>query len=528
MPVYSKRYRHLKSARYSKRKPTNAEVADDAEDTERNAELCWMNPIQDQVDRVDSESLEDIWLRMADRESLSDAGSEENEESEEECEYTDGEQDIINDNVFDLLLESSKGSGASSVKLRYQRGPTTSERTLYSNNKRLKQLSDSAKGCKPLTNGFLSTVSGSLPIRPISEKEKWLKENRLAIHNLQKKLRSIKQTEGIIPQNLTRHRAILAYMNMQVQRWDNPNETRRSLALCVARRLGRGCYFARKLVSWELSWKRDQVIEIGRQGCLAKTRSWFDDEGVQLAAREWISSVSDAELSAHGLAKAIGVYLDPRRAEIHIADALNDIPNIEKFGPGGNRIRVRTARKWLKRLGLVHGTVRKGVYVDGHERDDVIEYRDKVFIPQWREYQRRLVIFNENGDGGWRSPETLLENERPLVWVTHDESTFNANDGKRKMWMKVGQQPIRPKSRGKGIIISGFLTPGGHLRVPDHITDTELITQNLDWPLKPDGKPVRESFYYLEYGKDNYWTGDKMVDHAVKIAIPIFNYAFPE
>jgi hypothetical protein len=32
---------------------------------------------------------------------------------------------------------------------------------------------------------------------------------------------------------------------------------------------------------------------------------------------------------------------------------------------------------------------------------------------------------------------------------------------------------------------------------------------------------------YLKYGKDNYWTGDKMADQATQIAAKIFPYAFP-
>ncbi|KAA8914313.1 hypothetical protein FN846DRAFT_758996, partial [Sphaerosporella brunnea] len=81
--------------------------------------------------------------------------------------------------------------------------------------------------------------------------------------------------------------------------------------------------------------------------------------------------------------------------------------------------------------------------------------------------------------------------------------TFNANDGKRKVWMENGKQPLRPKTKGKGIMISAFLTPGGIL------------------------KPVREAIEYLEYGKNNYWTGDKMVQQAIESALPIFRYAFP-
>jgi len=41
-----------------------------------------------------------------------------------------------------------------------------------------------------------------------------------------------------------------------------------------------------------------------------------------------------------------------------------------------------------------------------------------------------------------------------------------------------------------------------------------------------DGRPVREAIQYLEYGKDNYWTGEKMVEHTKQV-IPILKYAFP-
>jgi hypothetical protein len=31
-----------------------------------------------------------------------------------------------------------------------------------------------------------------------------------------------------------------------------------------------------------------------------------------------------------------------------------------------------------------------------------------------------------------------------------------------------------------------------------------------------------------EYGKDNYWTGEKMVEQMARIALPIYNYVFPD
>src|SRR5690606_4251716 len=139
------------------------------------------------------------------------------------------------------------------------------------------------------------------------------------------------------------------------------------------------------------------------------------------------------------------------------------------------RIRARTARRFLHKMGFSFKTVTKNVYIDGHECSDVVEYRENVFLPKWKEFSRRFVIFNENGLGEWEFPTELKIGEKPLVLVTHDESTFNANDGKRRLWVENGKMPLRQKSKGKGIMVSGFLTPGGPLRVPDEIPDSELL-----------------------------------------------------
>jgi hypothetical protein len=56
------------------------------------------------------------------------------------------------------------------------------------------------------------------------------------------------------------------------------------------------------------------------------------------------------------------------------------------------------------------------------------------------------------------------------------------------------------------------------LAVPDTISDTELSARLL---------PRRHAIGYFIYGKDKYWQGDDMVDHTLKVAIPIFNTTFP-
>jgi hypothetical protein len=63
--------------------------------------------------------------------------------------------------------------------------------------------------------------------------------------------------------------------------------------------------------------------------------------------------------------------------------------------------------------------------------------------------------------------------------VTHDESTFDANDSKSYSWMKAGTEWLKPKSKGKGIMVSEFLCAAqGRLHYVDEqekVYATEII-----------------------------------------------------
>lgn len=224
----------------------------------------------------------------------------------------------------------------------------------------------------------------------------------------------------------------------------------------------------------------------------------------------------------------MGDYLGSKTATSTVENILEQeaisADNSTQQLPPGIRIKVRTAQKWLKRLGLHYHTVSKNVYIDGHERQDVVEYRQKHFLPTWASLGRRMVIFAENGS--WTMPVDLKEGKKPLVLVTHDESTFNANDGKRRIWKEKRKSPLRPKRRGKGIMASEFLTPVRRLRVPDTVPDAHLL-RDPNWLLNENHKPRRCCTEFLEYRKDNYWDGDKMTDQTVNLATRIFPYAYP-
>ena len=151
----------------------------------------------------------------------------------------------------------------------------------------------------------------------------------------------------------------------------------------------------------------------------------------------------------------------------------------------------------------------------------MVAYREKEFIPYWKELLRHFVIYsiNNHGTTSWSAPPDLLPGETHLVLITHDESTFSANDGKRKVWMKQGQQPLRQKGQEKGIMVSGFLSPRGQLQVPNAATDSILLDEELHphWPRQEDGTPIRNAMKFLGYVKGNCWTGEKMIASSMNL-----------
>ena len=113
--------------------------------------------------------------------------------------------------------------------------------------------------------------------------------------------------------------------------------------------------------------------------------------------------------------------------------------------------------------------MKKDVFVDGHERPDVVEDHER-FLKTMKELEPYLVEFEEDGTMKAKSYpsdcEVGGENRRPIIVITHDECTFLSNDGICKAWTRIGNTFLRPKGRGQGIMVSKFLLPSGRLNLP--------------------------------------------------------------
>jgi len=165
-------------------------------------------------------------------------------------------------------------------------------------------------------------------------------------------------------------------------------------------------------------------------------------------------------------------------------------------------IKPRTARRWMHREGFRYMKHQKGIYVDGHERPDVAEYRQKVFIPAIRSYQPRIIEYEVGNctKEVFKAPT----NERPIAILFHDESAFQAHDAQEKSWVLDSQYQLRKKGVGRGIHRSDFIGP------------------TRGW--------CKEAGVQIKYGKnhDGYWTGEDVCKQLTEKAIPALEKQHPD
>ena len=115
----------------------------------------------------------------------------------------------------------------------------------------------------------------------------------------------------------------------------------------------------------------------------------------------------------------------------------------------------RTARRWLSKLGWRCGR-HKGMYVDGHEHSDVVEYR-QAFVERFQNYERWFHTWDNSGNK-LLHPSPAATGPLRLVLVTHDESMFYQNDQQQIHWGCPGSETPKAKGEGVSLMVSDFLT----------------------------------------------------------------------
>lgn len=164
------------------------------------------------------------------------------------------------------------------------------------------------------------------------------------------------------------------------------------------------------------------------------------------------------EKSEQGFLKAedlVAIVASPEIQELFARRAICK-PSISKW----------TAIRWLTKLGWNYGKKKNGMYIDGHERADIVEYR-QGFVARWKGHEKRFHQWDNDGNELPRPNGFPVAGGRfRLVLITHDESTFYQNDEREAKWIHNTSTPtLRSKGDGQSLMVSDFLTPDfGHLR----------------------------------------------------------------
>ena len=179
---------------------------------------------------------------------------------------------------------------------------------------------------------------------------------------------------------------------------------------------GKGSWFARRVRSLARHYQNFEQLPKEKRGGVGNARTWLADKAVETRVRDYLSNVPSGKVT-------------PR--------ALRDQVNLKIFLELGIKpkkpLHVRTARRWLIKLGWRHSTIRKGIYMDGHERADVVKYRREVFLLMMAAYETRMVHY-EGPDPMNRIEPVLQDGEKEIIPNFHDESVFHHHDASRSAW----------------------------------------------------------------------------------------------
>jgi hypothetical protein len=123
-----------------------------------------------------------------------------------------------------------------------------------------------------------------------------------------------------------------------------------------------------------------------------------------------------------------------------------------------------TAKRWMCFMDYRWRREPKGMYIDGHERQDVVEYRQKVFLQAWKKLEPRMQSFASFEISTHMDPII----RRIIAWF-HDECTFHANDRRMLVWvlMLASRKPSK-KGEGLSLMVSDIVSAEyGFMASPD-------------------------------------------------------------
>jgi hypothetical protein len=180
---------------------------------------------------------------------------------------------------------------------------------------------------------------------------------------------------------------------------------------------GSSDHFARRIRALARHYQNFEQLPRERRGGQKNSRSILKNEAVRRASRAWLIQQQKGKVTPVKFQKGLNEAILP---------SLGIYPN--------KPLCERTARRWLIKLGWHRTKIKKGVYVDGHERADVVSYRQNIFLPKMAEFESRMAKYERIGDDLRRISPSLQPGEKEIIPEFHDESSFHAFEHTASVW----------------------------------------------------------------------------------------------
>ncbi|KAF7319733.1 hypothetical protein MKEN_00755500 [Mycena kentingensis (nom. inval.)] len=292
-------------------------------------------------------------------------------------------------------------------------------------------------------------------------------------------------------------------------------------------------------------------------------RAWMDrGEIPKNPYGRWTKSrmeEEDVRSAASSHLQGLGLYI---RA-LDVVDFFAS-PDVQRRFNMKKGISLATAKRWMRMMDYRWRTTAiRGQYVDGHERDDVVLYRQKVFIPKLIQHLAASRSFTPEGldafsitttrvDGApilgdapepdptrpyncqdpplWalhpqnpailtrtfrfyrdgifysrteRAPAFPFAGQHTVIWY-HDESIFYAHDRRKSRWVHKSETPTPyTKGEGKSVMIAEYISADYGV----------LIDARRTW------KPGKN--------RDGYFSSDEVIEQ-LEAAITLVKQLFPD
>jgi hypothetical protein len=170
-------------------------------------------------------------------------------------------------------------------------------------------------------------------------------------------------------------------------------------------------------------------------------------------------------------------------------------------------ISLSTAQKWMQQMDYRWMKTPKGQYVDGHEREDVVYFRQNKFLPALQSLRSCMRQFASEDEASTEPPTSV----RPVVVWYHDESTFYAHDRRTLRWFNHQRHKILPQPKGEGV----------SLMVAD------FVSADYGWLRSPDGKKNARVYFKAGKNRDGYFDNQAVLDQTAE-AIDLVKKYFPD